>query len=352
MDSFAELLAMKFAGNTVAEWSIAIAAFLITFTILPLLKSYLLRLASRPTQANQLMAVQMLLRLIPRTSRIFVLVVALNVALRVVDFDGQIERVFRFLIQVGLWFQIGLWAITLMEFGLERKQRKLEANSGVASSLGVIRFIGSFVIWAVVTLLALDNLGVNITALVAGLGVGGIAVALAVQTVLGDLLASLSITLDKPFSVGDGLLIGDISGKVEHIGIRSTRIRSVNGEQIIVSNADLLKSRVRNFGRMDERRGLINVSITYETPVEKVRRARELIEEAIRSQSNVRLDRCHFKEIGATSLNFEAVFFVRSAAFDVLMTAQQEINFKLLEAFAREGIELAYPTQRVFVANV
>jgi small-conductance mechanosensitive channel len=352
MESFHDLLNADYFGNSVTEWALAAAVFLITFTVLPLLKSYLMRLAKRPLQASKFGAVTLLLRLIPRTSRIFVLVVALNLAMRIVDFPAKIERGLEFLIQVGLWFQIGLWAMTVVAYLLDRKQRAVSpGDTGLISSLGVINFIASVAIWTVVTLLALDNLGVNITALVAGLGVGGIAVALAVQTILGDLLASLSITLDKPFAVGDGLSIDDISGTVEHIGIRSTRIRSVNGEQIIISNADLLKSRVRNFGRMDERRGLIAIGITYETPVEKVRRARELIEAAINAQPDVRLDRCHFKELGAASLNFEAVFFVLDPRFDALMKAQQAINFKLLEDFAREGIEFAYPTQKVFVAN-
>jgi small-conductance mechanosensitive channel len=352
MEPIHDFLNIEYFGNSVTEWMLATAVFLITFTVLPLLKSYLMRLAKRPLQASKFGAVTLVLRLIPRTSRIFVLVVALNLAMRIVGFPANIERGLKFLILVGLWFQIGLWAMTVITYLLDRKQRAVSpGDTALASSLGVINFIAGVAIWAVVTLLALDNLGVNITALVAGLGVGGIAVALAVQTILGDVLASLSITLDKPFAVGDGLVIDDLSGKVEHIGIRSTRIRSVNGEQIIISNADLLKSRIRNFGRMDERRGVISIGITYETPFEKVRRARELIEQAIGAVDNVRLDRCHFKELGATSLNFEAVFFVLNPALDALMTAQQEINFKLLEEFAREGIEFAYPTQKVFVAN-
>jgi small-conductance mechanosensitive channel len=352
MEPIHDLLNIKYFGNTVLEWVLAATVFLITFTVLPLLKSYLMRLAKRPLQASKFGAVTLFLRLIPRTSRIFVLVVALNLAMRIVDFPAKAERALEFLIQVGVWFQVGLWAMTVVAYLLDRKQRTVSpGDAGLSSSLTVINFIAGTAIWAVVTLLALDNMGVDITALVAGLGIGGIAVALAVQTVLGDLLASLSITLDKPFAVGDSLVIDNLTGKVEDIGIRSTRIRSINGEQIIISNADLLKSRVRNFGRMDERRGVINIGITYETPVEKVKRARELIEQAINAVTNVRLDRCHFKELGATSLNFEAVFFVLDPAFDALMTAQQDINFKLLEDFAREGIEFAYPTQKLFLAR-
>jgi small-conductance mechanosensitive channel len=353
MQPIHELLDMKLAGNTLADWGMALAAFLVTFTVLPLLKSYLLRLARRPTQASELGVVKLLLRLIPRTSRLFMWVVALNVAERFLDFSKRIEQALHVLVLVGIWFQIGLWAITTVEYFLERKQRERGiADSGFASSLGVINVIARIAIWTVVALLTLDNLGVNITALVAGLGVGGIAVALAVQAVLSDLFASLSITLDKPFGVGDNLTLDNISGTVEQIGIRSTRIRSGGGEQIIIANADLLKSRVRNFGRMEERRGIVAIGIAYETPREKVHRANAIIEQAIRAQKGVRLERCHFKEFGPSSLNFEAVYFVLDPQFDALMDAQQAVNFYILEAFEKEGIEFAYPTQKVLVANV
>jgi small-conductance mechanosensitive channel len=352
MKSLQDFLDLKFVGNTVTEWGLATVAFLVTFTVLPLLKKYLLRVAKRHPQATDLVIVQVSLRLIPRTSRIFVLVVALNAAMRFVDFAHKIERGLEFLIQVGLWFQIGLWAITIVECLLDRRQSAhREHDAGFISSLGVINFLARAVIWAVVVLLALDNLGVNITALVAGLGVGGIAIALAVQTLLGDLLASLSITFDKPFAVGDSLSIDNVNGKVENIGIRSTRLRSVDGEQIIISNADLLKSRVRNFGRMGERRGVISIGITYGTSVAKVRRAGEIIEAAIKAQQHVRMERCYLKELGSAAMNFEAVFFVADGNFDTLVAAQQDVNFRILTEFEREGIEFAYPAQTVVLKN-
>jgi small-conductance mechanosensitive channel len=352
MNSIQEFLDSKYFGNTVTEWGLATLAFLVTFTVLPLLKSYLLRIAKRHPHASDLVVVQVMLRLIPRTSRVIVLVVALNAALRFVDFATKIERGLQFLIQVGLWFQIGLWAVTVVEYLVDRRQRAhLEQDAGFISSLGVINFVARAVIWGVVVLLALDNLGVNITALVAGLGVGGIAIALAVQTVLGDLLASLSITFDKPFAVGDSLSLDNVNGKVEHIGIRSTRLRSVDGEQIIVSNTDLLKSRVRNFGRMGERRGVLNIAITHGTPVDKVRRAGAIIEAAISAQKKARLERCYLKELAPASINFEAVFFVSDGSFDTLAAAQQDVNYRILDAFETEGIEFSTPAQKLIVSN-
>jgi small-conductance mechanosensitive channel len=342
MDSLEDLLHTKFYGNTTAEWGLAIAAFLVTFTVLPLLKTYLLRVAKKHPHASELIVVQVMLRLIPRTSRIFVLVVALNLAMRFVDFASKVERALEFLIQVGLWFQIGLWAITIVEYLLDRRQQThREQDPGFISSLGVINFIVRAVIWAVVVLLALDNLGVNITALVAGLGIGGIAIALAVQTVLSDLFASLSITFDKPFAVGDALSVDNISGKVENIGIRSTRLRSVDGEQIIISNTDLLKSRVRNFGRMGERRGIASIGVIYGTPAEKVRKAGAIIESAIKAQKNLRLERCYLKELATDAIKFEATFFSQTGDYDAFVAAQQDINYRIIAEFEREGIEFA-----------
>jgi small-conductance mechanosensitive channel len=346
MNSLRQLAQTPLFGNSLLDWGLAIAAFLITFTVLPLLKSYLLRLAKRPGHASAFRSVQLLLRLIPRTSRLFMWVVAINFAERFLDFSSRVEHVLHVLILVGLWFQVGIWAMTAVEYVLERKQQQRGAgDTAFASSLGIINFLASAVIWSLVALLALDNLGINITALVAGLGIGGVAIALAVQTVLGDLLASLSIALDKPFAAGDSLSVDNINGTVEQIGVRSTRLRSVDGEQIILSNADLLKSRVRNYGRMGERRGMVKLGVNYRTGLDKVRRVNGIIEAAIKAQKNVRLERCYFKEIGATAFNFEATYFVVDGNYNTLVAAQQDVNFRILEAFEKEKIEFAYPTQ-------
>lgn len=352
MNSFQEILHIKIFGNTVLAWSLATVAFLVTFTVLPLLKGYLLRLAKRPTHVREFGAVQLLLRLIPRTSRLFMWVLAVNVGERFLDFPAKVESALHIMILVGIWFQVGLWAMTVVQFMLERHQRERGiADTNFTSSMGIIGFVARAVIWSLVVLLMLDNLGINITALVAGLGIGGVAIALAVQTVLGDLLASLSITLDKPFSVGDGLNVDGIGGTVEQIGIRSTRLRSVDGEQIIISNTDMVKSRVKNYGRMRERRGIVNLSLSQSTSVDKVKKVPSIIEAAIKEQKNVRFERAYFKEISPTAFNFEATYFVTTADYNMLVAAQQGVNIKILEAFAGEDIEFAPPTQTVKVVT-
>jgi small-conductance mechanosensitive channel len=201
-------------------------------------------------------------------------------------------------------------------------------------------------------LLALDNMGVNITGLVAGLGIGGIAVALALQNILGDLFASLSIILDKPFVIGDFIVVDQLMGTVEHVGLKTTRIRSLSGEQVIFSNAGLLQSRIRNFKRMAERRVVFTVGVTYQTPYEKLARISALLREAVELQQGVRFDRAHFKEYGDFALVYEIVYFVTSPDYNKYMDIQQAINFEIYRRFQQEGLEFAYPTQTLFVQGI
>ena len=217
----------------------------------------------------------------------------------------------------------------------------------MATALGALGFVAKALIWAIFVLLILQNLGVEITALLAGVSVGGIAVALAVQNVLGDLLGSLSIILDKPFMIGDYIVVGEYSGTVEHVGLKSTHIRSVSGEQLVFSNSDLLNSRIRNYKRMQERRAVFTLGVTYDTPVEKLAAIPQMVEELVEEQEQTRFSRCHFKSFGSFSLDIETVFYMTVPDYDAYMDVQQAINLGLYRGFAREGIEFAFPTQTV-----
>jgi small-conductance mechanosensitive channel len=193
----------------------------------------------------------------------------------------------------------------------------------------------------VAVLLALDNLGVQIKPLLAGLGIGGIALALAVQTVLADLLASLSIALDKPFGLGDYLTLDTVEGSVEHIGIKSTRLRSLEGEQIVLSNSDILKSRVRNYGRMRERRALFTLGVDYDTPVAQLAAIPRAVREIIEATPDTRFDRCHLMRCGDRALQFEVVYYVTKADYNLYADTQQRINLRILERFRAMEVSFA-----------
>jgi small-conductance mechanosensitive channel len=245
--------------------------------------------------------------------------------------------------------QVGIWLSAAVSFRLHRR-RGDTLETDPTGALAIINFVAAILVWALVTLLALDNLGVNITALVAGLGIGGIAVALAVQTTLSNLLGSLAIALDKPFVVGDTITVDQDTGKVERIGISNTRLRSVNGEQIVISNADLLKARIHNFGRMYERRVLFTIGVLYTTPREALQRIPAIIEAAVRAHDKVRFERSHFVAYGDSSLQFETVYFVLDPDYLLYVNIHQAINLRILEEFEQQGIGLAYRT-RVMLAT-
>jgi small-conductance mechanosensitive channel len=328
---------IEFLGNTLGDWGIALAIFLVTFTVLPIAKRLIgaqrRRLVAR-TPARAHPAIDLAALLVASTSRVFLWGAALWLASRDLTFPPKLERWLTVALVLLFWMQLAMWAMAAVRFAVElRRQRSSGPDTLLKSSMEVILFLAGLVVWGVAALLALDNLGVEIRPLLAGLGIGGIALALAVQTVLADLLASLSIALDKPFGLGDFLTIDDCQGTVEHIGVKSTRLRSINGEQIIISNGDLLKSRVRNYGRLTERRALFVLPVHYETPVATLAAVPRAVREIIEATPDVRFDRCHLLRCTETALEFEAVFFVTRPDFKAYADAQQTINLRILERF-------------------
>jgi small-conductance mechanosensitive channel len=334
--------------NTVGAWTLATLAFLVTFTVLPLAKSYITSQRRKWAEAGRELplAVEVLALLAGHTSKLFLFTTAIAFAFTQIDFPNYIERVVQIAIVLTFWFQIGLWGMAAVRFAVTRRgQRDGGLDPALASSIDIILFVSGLAIWAMAFLLALDNLGIQIKPLLAGLGIGGIAVALAVQTVLGDLLASMSIALDKPFTIGDSLNLGDVDGTVEHIGVKSTRIRSSTGEQVILSNADILKSRVRNNSRIRERRALFNLNVAYGTSSELLRQIPGIVREIVTAQAKTRFDRCHFMAYGEWALRFEVVYFVTVSDYAVYADTLQTVNLAILERFEQLGIEFAFPAR-------
>ena len=356
MSKLDDMWQQPFLGNALQSWGLAAAAFLFTFTVLPMLKGLILAQRRRFAGHQTPYGIDVALQLIARTSRLFLWAMALYAAERFLELPPRLERISTTLIVVISWLQVGLWGAMAVRFSLDRQRHRAAALRGeeieltdlaIKGSFDVVLFVARLLIFTVVLLLALDNLGVNITALVAGLGIGGIALALAVQTVLGDLLASLSITLDKPFAIGDWLRVDDCEGTVEHIGIKSTRMRSVSGEQIILANADLLRSRVRNLGRMPERRTLFPLGIAYETPRNIVERVPELVRAVIQAQPATRFEYCVLRGFGDSALNFEVCYFVPGSPPRLFLDTLDAVNRGILASFDRESVKFASPIRTV-----
>ena len=339
--------------NTISQWLIAGVAFLVCFFVLPAIRLFVMSRARQLAGRDMPLWIDLVLLLIKRTRRVFLVVVALYVGERFLSLPERVETVSTAVIVLTFWIQAALWGVAAAEFALKQRQERLLAAGEISQSgsMSVLLFVSRIAIFALAVLLALDNLGVNITALVAGLGIGGIAIALAVQTVLGDLLASLSIALDKPFRVGDLLRIDEIEGTVEFIGVRSTRLRSVTGEQVIIANADLLKNRLRNLGRMPERRMLFQIGVAYETPPEKLAAVSAVVQRAIESVEGTRFEYCALRQFGEYALNFEVVYFVPEwdQARLRFVAINDAVSRSIHSAFAAEGIAFAYPTRNVIV---
>lgn len=344
--------ALPIFRNSLLQWAIAasLAAglFLLLLTARRLVRRYHLKLK----QTDEIELIEVPVQVLSGTSAAFFLTVSLFAGLGTLEMSEGTAKVLASAVTIALFMQVGSWAATTTGILLERRRRRvIETDRAVASSLGIIGFLLRAVVWSVILLLMLDNLGVDVTALVAGLGIGGVAIALASQNILGDLFASLSITFDRPFVIGDFLIVDDFMGSVEFIGVKSTRLRSLSGEQIIMSNADLLKSRVRNYGRMAERRVVFTLNVAYDTPLELLERIPGVIREAIVAQSGTRFDRSHFSQHGASSLDFESVYYVLSPDYNRYMDTQQAVNLRVHREFAQLGVEFAYPTQTLYLAR-
>lgn len=352
MTEFSDLAHLPVFQNTPVDWLLALGIATVALVLLLAVRRAIRAYYKRMLATAETELLEIPLQVLSRTTIFLLLVIALFIGAQWLTIGPTTQRILSSAVTIALFWQAGIWLVASSSIWLERKRRRsLAVDRAAIGSLGIIGFVVNVVIWAMVLLLTLDNLGIDITALIAGLGIGGIAVALAVQNVLGDLFASLSITLDRPFVVGDFLVVGDFMGSVEYIGIKSTRLRSLSGEQIIISNSDLLGSRVRNYGRMQERRVVFGTNVTYETALEQLEQIPALIRQIVEAQPDTRFDRSHFAKHGAASIDYETVYYVLSADFNKYMDIQQAINVRLHRELQQRGIEFAYPTQKLYVVS-
>lgn len=341
-------LKVELLENSLLRWVLALAIGLLALLVLRLILASIRHRVALLAERASTRWDDGLVQVLNSTRSWFLLVAAIAAGAQLLTLDAKVSHVIRTGFVLTLLLQAALWGSALLRFYIEHSMRqRRETDPAAATTISALSFVGQLVLWSVVLLVALDNLGINVTTLVTGLGIGGVAVALAAQNILGDLFASLSIILDRPFVLGDFIIVGTDQGTVEKIGLKTTRIRSLGGEQLIFSNADLLQSRIRNMKRLVERRNMFVVSVTYDTPREKLAAIPGILRAIIESQPQIRFDRSHLSQLADSSLNFETVYFVTVPEFPIFMDAQQAILLAIIDRFAAEQIEFAFPTQTV-----
>lgn len=340
----------RFLRNSVGRWLIAVGVLVLTMIAASIAKRMLVKQLRRWTDRTENNLDDIVVHVLSQTRIFFYLALGIFAASHVLTLGPKTHRAFNLGMKLTLLVQCALWVQAIITQSLHAWHlRRQAAAAGASTMAAAIRFLSQLAVWTVVLVMVLSNLGIEVGALITGLGVGGVAAALAVQNVLGDMFASLALYFDRPFDLGDFIAVDDMLGSVERIGLRSTQLRSLSGEQLIFPNSDLSSHRIRNYKRMKERRILFEIGVVYETPYDKVLRIPEIIRSAIEAEPKTRFDRAHFKAYGDFSLNFETVYFVLSPDYNEYMSIQQNINLAIFRAFEEQGIVFAYPTQTLYL---
>lgn len=339
---------IRLAENALVEWIVAIAVALLVAIATRTVQGLVVGRLAKATAKTATQIDDIFVSVLSGTGPLFHLAVGVMVAKNLLQIPAGTAQILRIALTLVLAVQVGIWlnrtavgVIALWATGRDQGQQQTMAAG--------LSFLARLVIWTLVILVVLSNLGIELSAVIAGLGVGGVAAALAVQSTLGDLFAGVSMYFDRPFDIGDFVAVDDLRGTVTKIGIKTTRIQSLDGEELVLPNGEIAKARIRNFARMQERRILFRFGIEYSLPAAKVERAGEIAREVIARREGLRLDRVHFVAFGTSSLDFEVVYFVLSPDYNIYLDHQQAINFDLYRAFEEEGIGFAFPTQTVHV---
>lgn len=341
----------SFLGNTPVQWAVSLlvaAGVLVGLqTLRKLARRRLQRLAGRTRNVLD----DVLFDLLANVPALLIVALALWAGAQVLVLPLRLTTLVDKGMTLFLIVQAAVWGTRALAVVLEHYRSAEGLDASRRTTLSALSYLGRLVLYVLLALAALDNLGIDITALLAGLGIASIGIGLALQNIMSDLFGSLSIIFDKPFEIGDYVVVDDLSGTVENIGLRTTRLRSLSGEQLVFSNADLLQSRIHNYKRMTERRALFHVGVTYETPRERLAEIPGLIREIVEAREPVRFDRAHFKSFDDWALTYEIVYWMLDSDYGLYMDVQQTINLELVRAFDQHGIEFAYPTRKVYVQD-
>lgn len=349
--SLVNLLYLVILDNTVLNWIIALGAAGLTVLIIRVIRYALSRWLSKHYDKTKSLLDDFLYRITQRTWTFLRIAAAILTVLAILQTKPDFTPTARAIALLLGLVQVAVWGSSIIDlYARHRIKIEVEENPSIATAMNAAGIISKVVLWSLLLLLGLDNIpGIEVNTLIASLGISSIAVALAVQNILGDLFAALAIAFDKPFEIGDFINAGDYGGTVERIGIKSTRMRAPTGEQLVVSNSDLLKSRIRNFKRMTRRQQVFTVGVAADTPYEKLKQIPAILREIVAAQPEVEFGRAHFRTFGEYTLDFEVVYFLPVPDFTLFLDTQQAINLEIHRRFEEEGIGMPYPTQAVIV---
>ena len=346
-----EVLQKVYFGNTGKSYLIFVGLFIAGIVVLKLIQKVVLKSLRKWAAKTDTVIDDFLIEEVDRDFMPLLFYGVFYISMHQMVLSAAVKRGVFVLGMIFMVFFLARFIMAFVSFALENYWMKDENDPSKQQAFIGIRTVLKLVVWSLAVIILMDNLGIKITTLVAGLGIGGVAIALAGQAILGDLFSYFTIFFDKPFQIGDFIIIGDYLGVVEYIGIKTTRIRSLWGEQVIFSNTDLTSSRVKNYKRMEKRRVAFKVGVTYQTSLERVKEIPGLVRKVIEQVPDTVFDRAHFFAYGDFSLVYEIVYYVLSPDYNKYMDTQQEINFKIKEEFEKRKIEFAYPTQTVFVTK-
>ena len=336
-----------FLGNPVSAWALAGLVFIALIILFKIIQIVVVGQLKRLAEKTKTDIDDTLIKIIQAVRPPFYSFVAFYIALRVLSIASLLQSIIEIVLISWFTWQVIVVIQILIDYIFKKSMGGEDA--GTKAALGMLSNITKAILWALGGLFILSNLGVNVNSLIAGLGIGGLAVALALQNILSDLFSSFAIYFDKPFQVGDYIKVGDYKGTVEKIGIKTTRIRARQGEEIIISNKELTDARVHNYKKLKERRTLFTLGVIYETPADKLRKVSKIIEGAFKNVEKVKFERAHLRNFADWAIEFEVSYLVESSKYVDYLDAQQEINFNIKEGLDRENIDIAYPTQTLYI---
>lgn len=344
-----DFMQIIFWNNPLSDWLIALGIFFASWLALIIFKAFIVSRLKKLSQKTKTQIDDMAIDALDSVNTRFYILISAYAGMQFLVLSNRIMQCAYYIFLIVVVYYAIKFACRLIDFGADAI---IEKRKEAQEAFGIISFMSGLfkvILWFGAIVLLLSNLGYNVTSLIAGLGIGGIAVALALQNILGDLFSSLAIFLDKPFKVGDFIVMGEHTGTVKKIGIKTTRLQALQGEEIVVPNNELTNSKVQNFGVMQKRRAVFTVGVAYSTPKEKLEKIPQMIREIIEDLKRTEVDRIHFKSFGDSSLVFEIVFYVNSGAYADYMDVQQAINLGIVKTFEKEKIEIAFPTRTVYL---